>query len=201
MKTITHTGGTTFDTLTYVGREVPIIRNFPAFNGTAKTVNVKTYLHTDSGSSLTATYTVYLFKTFSGNAEYWDERTDNMYQYPGDNAHWLKTDYIGDILASATFTSKITEGEVNCALALTDYGKDVANWSGDVFLAVMCENTHLYWMDSTLSTITLEYNNGIVRYGIDGAFVACEMYKAVGGTWKQVQPHKATGGEYKEIGG
>lgn len=200
MKTITHSGGMTSAAMTYVGREVPVIKAFPTLGGAVKSVQIKTTLHTDSGSSLNISCPVYLFKTFGGDSAYWETRTDNMYQYPGDNKHWLKESYIGDVLAGGTLSATINSGEITLEMSLTEYGKRLHNWAGDVYLAVLTDETHLYWGETITSEITLEYNNGVVKYGVNGAFVDCEMHIAVNGAWQQVQPYKGADGTFHEIG-
>lgn len=206
MKTIVHTGGVTWDNTTNVVREVPIIKNFPAASGQASSVNVTTTLRV----SMTATYayTVYLFKTFKGDSAYWDDRTDNKYQYPQNEAHYMQTGYIGNLLASASFSEKLTystsggDHRVTKALTLTDFGKRVENWAGDVFLAVVNNSSeNLYWGNGITSAISLAYNSGIIKYPVDGEYVNCELYFGTAGTFKQVLPMYGTGGAFKEIGG
>ena len=200
MKTVIHSGGKTSSAMTYVGREVPVIKAFPALNGVAKAVRLKTSLHTDSGSSLNIYCPVYLFKTFGGDPSYWEARTDNMYQYPGDKNHWLKEAYIGDVLAGGTLSATIKNGEITLDMSLTEYGKRLANWAGDVYLAVLTDETHLYWSEAITSEITVEYNSGIVKLNAGGKIVNCEVYMAEGGAFKQKQPYFAKDGRYREAG-
>lgn len=198
MQTITHTGGTTYDGTTSVLREVPIIKDFPAIKGRAKAASVATSIRVSAAAS--HNYTMYLFKSFAGDAAHWEDRTDNKYQYPSDSGHYLKAEYINDVLASASFTDTLTTGEITKALTLTEYGMRCENWSGDVYFAIISD-TALYWGNGTLSTITLDYNSGIVKYAVDGGFVDCEAFYATGGNWQPVQMHYGSDGAYKEIGG
>ena len=197
MKTIAHTGGITWDNTTNVFREVPILRNFPKITGIASAVNVITTLRV----SVTATYnyTVYLFKTFKGSSAYWDDRTDNKYQYPQSEANYMQAGYIGDLLASASFSEKLTYSSsggdhvLTKSLALTDFGKRVENWAGDVYLAIINNSEeNLYWGNGKTSTISLEYNSGVVKYSVNGENVNCLMYYAVNGDFVQVIPRNTT---------
>ena len=198
MKTITHTGGTTYSSTTVVGREVPIIKDFPTVTGRVDAVNVLTSIRVDSAVS--RTYTLYLFKTFKGDANYWETRVDNMYQYPQDSDHVLAVEYIGDVLASATFTDAPASGEIAKTLTLTEYGEQAKNWAGDVYLAIVSESSGLYWGNGTTSTVTLEYQSGTVRYCTSGENVLCEVYYGTGGSFKQVEMQMGVGGVFVEIG-
>ena len=200
MKTITHTGGTTYDGTTNVAREVPMIKNFPLAKGKAQTVKVQTTISASSDDN-TNSYTMYLFKTFNYAGD-WDERTDNMYQYPNNGSYYVKTSYIADVLASASFTEKIAGSVVTKTLTLTDYGKEVENWAGTVYLAIVkTTDAAMYWGNGKTSTIILEYNNGIIKYATGGEFVDCEVYLATDGSFQQVQPYFGADGAFKEIGG
>lgn len=202
MKTITHTSGKTWsESTTSVVREVPILKDFPAARGAAGAVSLQTTLRT--GSKGTFTYTVYLFKKFGGDPEYWDDRGDYLYQYPGSHYHYLVEGYISEVLASGTFTDALASGNnvITKALTLTDLGKQVENWDGDVYLGVVSDSgTTLYWGNGITSTVILSYNNGAIKYATDGGFVNCEVFYATGGSWKQVQPLVASGGAFKEVG-
>lgn len=199
MKTITHTGGTTYSSTTSVKREVPIIKNFPAVSGRVDAVNVSTSVRVDT--AISRTYTVYLFKTFTGDPEYWETRVDNMYQYPGDTDHYLKIDYIGDVLASETFTEAIHSGTVTKTLTATEYGRQLKNWAGDVYLGIVSDSTGFYWDKGTTSTITINcMDGGMVRYCAGGEKVLCEVYCGSGGTFKRVEMRAGVGGVFVEIG-
>lgn len=200
MQQISHTGGLTHNSTTSVLREVPVLKAFPAVKGRAKSVSVTTSIRLSVAAA--HSYTVYLFKTFGGDAAHWEDRTDNKYQYPSDSAHYLQEGYIKDVLASASFTDTLATGEITKALALTEYGMRCENWAGDIYLAIVSNTAgNLYWGNGTTSTVTLEYNSGIVKYAIDGEYVDCEVYYAVNGEWQQVQPFVASGGAFKEVGG
>lgn len=211
MKTLTKTGGCTYDGTTVVQREVPVIKSFPSASGKAISAKIKTTLRVGASLSSNWVYTVYLFKTFNGDMNHWDERVDNLYQYPNNVSHHLTDAYIGNILASATFSEKLTydkedqigDNVITKTLELTEYGEQVKNWAGDVYMAVIHSSSHsyeLYWGNATTSTITLEYNNGIVRFATGGGFVDCEVYHAVNGSWQQVQAHYGANGAWQEVG-
>lgn len=199
MQQISHTGGLTYNSTTSVLREVPVIKAFPAISGRVKTVAVTTSIRLSAAAE--HSYTVYLFKVFGGNADYWEDRQDNKYQYPSNSDHYLKEGYIGDILASAAFSETLTTGEITKALTLTEYGMRFENWAGDIYLAIISDAAgSLYWGNGTTSTVTIEYNNGIVKYGVGGAWVDCEVYYGSNGAWVQVQPYYGSGETWNEIG-
>lgn len=202
MKTISHTGGTTYSVMTIVSREVPMLQNFPTVKGKASSVSLKTALMTDTGN--TFTYTIYVFKTFGGSSQHWQKLAETMYQTPDSANNHLKVDYIGDVLATKTFSDNLTAGEhqITKALELTEYGKQASNWAGNVYVAIInTSGSTLYWGKSTSSTVALEYLDGVVKYGVGGKFVDCEVHYATGGKWIQAQPHYGINGSYVEVGG
>lgn len=50
------------------------------------------------------------------------------------------------------------------------------------------------------ATLTVTYTSGIVKYGVDGSFVDCEVYYATGGSFVKVVPYYGSGGSFIEIG-
>lgn len=209
MKTVSKTSGTSYDGTSSVRRECPMITSFPTFSGRVKTASLSTYMRISSPS--THDITVVLFKTF-GSSSNWENRTNYMYQYPPNSDDYLTSSTMGticqNILASKSISISISSTG-NQAISLdfiesdiTDYGKTGENWSGTVYIGIYKSSytTDLHWGEATTSTLSANYNNGIVKYGVNGVWQDCEVYYGVNGSWQRVQPSYATNSEYKEIG-
>lgn len=69
------------------------------------------------------------------------------------------------------------------------------------------ENICLY--DSTATrlfkitsvTITIEYDEGLVYYGVGGKWQPCLVYYGVNGNWQQVVPYYGVNGNWQQLGG
>ena len=53
----------------------------------------------------------------------------------------------------------------------------------------------------TTITITIEYDEGLVYYGVDGKWQPCLVYYGVNGKWQQVIPYYGINNEWKILGG
>lgn len=207
MKTASQTGGLTYNGATSIRREIPIIQSFPAFIGRVKSLNLSTYFR--SGTAGTHSVTIVVFKTFNSPGS-WSNSGAHWYQTPSNTSKYLtSTSYCGNILAQKTIDITFS-GAGNAPFSadfatsdLTEYGKVGANWGGDVMIAAIKSDysTDLLWGNATQSTLTVNYNNGVIKYGVGGAWVDCEVYYGSNGAWTQVQPYYGSGGAWVEIGG
>ena len=59
--------------------------------------------------------------------------------------------------------------------------------------------THLFKITSV--TIIIEYDEGLVYYGIDGKWQPCLIYYGVNGKWQQVIPYYGINGSWQQLGG
>lgn len=205
MATISYSGGKTYsENTTSTLREVPLFKNFPSYTGSAKSVDVATTFRVNS--TTTYTFTVYLFKTFTYDSSYWQERSSDtgydyscFYQYPNNTSRYFTPSMVSDILASKTITQSISTGDHTLSLDLTAFGKDLSNWAGDVYMAIDATGS-LYWGNGSVSTITIERGSGIIKYCTNGSFVDCEVYYGVDGNWAPMQLYYGTDGSYVELG-
>lgn len=210
MNTISQTGGLTYDGATSVRREIPVVQSFPSVKGRVKSASISTYLRASAAG--THAITVVLFKTFNSPGS-WNNSGTRLYQTPSNTNVYLTGStvdaYCQNVLARKTLDITfagtgnrqfdITFDEAD----LTDYGRNGANWAGDVMVAVYKSSysPDTYWGNATQTVITIGYNSGVVKYGVGGQWVDCEMYYGAGGQWVQVQPYYGTGGAWKEAGG
>lgn len=207
MKTVSQTGGLTYDGATSVRREIVVIQNFPAFVGRVKSAKIRFGCRV--GTLGTYNATIVLFKTFN-NPGSWSDKGAYLYQTPSSaNKYLTDESYCGNILARKSISLQFSSTGNDWAertfeeRELTDYGKIGANWAGSVMAAIYMSSysPDLFWGNATNSTLSVNYNNGIVKYGLNGAWVDCEVYYGSNGSWVQVQPYYGSGGVWNEIGG
>lgn len=53
----------------------------------------------------------------------------------------------------------------------------------------------------TTITISIEYVEGLVYYGVNGKWQPCLVYYGVNGKWQQVIPHYGVNGKWQQLGG
>lgn len=201
MKTVTFSGGVT-NAAAETFQEVLILENLPLLSGTVTSVSLRTIFGPSAAANIP--FTLYLFKTFGGNPNYWKDYGSYLYQTPGNVTYWLNESYIGNVLASGSFTQNLHSGNnvIETDLVLTELGKNTASWAGDVFLALI-ENASesLRWGNGTASVLTLTVDGGsTIKCAMNGGYADCEMYHAINGIWQPVQPFVAADGTFKEIG-
>lgn len=209
MNTASQTGGLTYDGTTSVRREIPVVQNFPGVNGLLKSASISTWLRASAAG--THTITVVLFKTFSSPGS-WSDSGTRIYQTPSNTNVYLTGStvdtYCQNVLARKTLNVTFAgTGNRQFDIAfdeddLTDYGKNGANWAGNVMVAIYKDSysTDTYWGNATQTTVAVEYGGGMVRYGVNGQWVDCEMYYGAGGQWVQVQPYYGADNQWNEIG-
>lgn len=215
MATLTATTTYCTSDITSAKRQVPVYRSVSSLSGIVSNAQVSVRLRNGTSSSATFSYTVYLFKTFNHSSygtTNWNDRKssagvynyDAWYQYPNNGTYYFSTSYIGNILAqktvSTTLASKTNTDVTISNLTLTDYGKTLSNWAGDVCIGIVCDSNDLQWAQGGTTTLTLTYATGTIRYGTGGSFVNCEVYYATGGSFVKVAPYYGTGGSFVPLG-
>lgn len=157
---LTYTSGASHSQTTFVGREIMEIPNVAALSGTMSSVDLKYNLRV--GTTANFTYTIYLFKTLNLSADYWNDRGDYWYNYPlasNPKNQYFKASFAQDVLATLTVTEKVATGAKTQTITnFTEYGQWAHNWEGTVYFGIVCDNTDLYWGNSTTSTMTINYD-------------------------------------------
>ena len=136
-----------------------------------------------------------------------------VYQYPGNSNYYFNSSryssFSNNFLCNQQVAVSLTGGAGNTAKSFTvsiPADKQSASlWNGkDVclgFYETSGESSGMVWGTSQKATLTLTTTNGIVKYGVGGAWVDCEVYYGSNGSWVQVQPYYGSNGDWKEIGG
>ena len=215
MATLTATTTYCTSDITSAKRQVPVYRSVSSLSGVATNAQVSMRLRSGASSSTTFQCTVYLFKTFNhssyGTTHCNNRKTsagvydyDAWYQHPNNGTYYFSTSYIGNILAQKTepitLASKTNKTITISDFTLTDYGKTLSNWAGDVCIGIVCNSSDLQWAQGGTTTLTLTYATGTIRYGINNTFVNCEVYYGVDGSFKKVIPYYATDNVFKPLG-
>lgn len=139
--------------------------------------------------------------------------THTFYQYPGNSDYYFNSSryssFSNNFLCNEKVTVSLTGGAGNAAKSFTvsipSDKQSASLWNGkNVYLGFYQADRDangMAWGTSQQATLTLTTSSGIVKYGINGSWVDCEVYYGTGGSWVQVQPYYGTGGAWKEIGG
>ena len=113
---------------------------------------------------------------------------------------YLSGNQLGTVTVDPGKTKEIT-------LSKTSNSTLFSNLNNYLKSASKVENICLY--DSTATrlfkitsvTITIEYDEGLVYYGVNNKWQPCLVYYGVNGQWQQVIPHYGINNEWKILGG
>lgn len=89
---------------------------------------------------------------------------------------------------------------------LTVSAADLAPYIGQTIYICMCagESGYCYAeLDKTLSklNITINYQDGVVNWGVNGEWKPCEVYYGANGEWVKCIVYYGDSGEWKQVGG
>lgn len=210
MASQTVSGGQTHNQTHDVRRELPYITGFPSLQGTVTSVKLDLYVRYSSGFTTRTIYPA-VFKTFTPPSNKWVEENNSRYRQNTQDvnsyvnaSNWHS--FCTNILVSGQGTSISRTGDGNQAYSYTtpavdirDWGKNLANWGGGkLIIALLTNDSGLYWGNNTTCTLTVNYNAGSIVYYYNGStWVPTNPYYYTGSAWKQCEAYRYDGSAWK----
>ena len=209
MASQTVSGGTTYNGTHDVRRELPYITGFPTLQGEVTSVTFDLYVrYTDSFT----TRTIYpaVFKTFTLPSSKWVEESSCRYrQNTQDTGSYVNAtnwhSYCTDLLVNSYGTSISRTGGSNQVYSyttptkdITDWGKDLSNWGGGkLIIALLTNDSGLYWGNNTACKLTVNYNAGSIVYYYNGSqWVKTIPYYYTGSAWQPCYAYYYNGSQW-----
>lgn len=113
-------------------------------------------------------------------------------------------DYLGDFLGTISISQGINSTVILSKTENTNLFNKLINYLKS---ASKVENICLYDGEiqhvyaATKIIITIEYDEGLVYYGVNGKWQPCLVYYGVNGKWQQVIPYYGVNGNWQQLGG
>lgn len=210
MASQTVSGGQTSNQTHDVRRELPYITGFPSLQGIVTSVKLDLYVRYSSDFTTRTIYPA-IFKTFTLPSNKWVEENNCRYRQNVQDvdsyvnaSNWHS--FCTNRLVSDQGTSISRTGNSNQAYSyttsaadITDWGKNLANWGGGkLIIALLTNDSGLYWGNNTTCKLTVNYNAGSIVYYYNGStWVPTNPYYYTGSAWKQCEAYYYDGSAWK----
>lgn len=139
------------------------------------------------------------YSTASGNFSLY-QCTDKVDLSTGKKGSYYQGDLIGTLKHASgnnNFTfSKTSNSEIFSGLVQYLQSADSVQ---NICISDKGQTDKIYRI--TTITISIEYDEGLVYYGVGGKWQPCLVYYGVNGKWQQVIPYYGVNGKWQQLGG